>query len=83
MNKRKVHFIGIGGIGVGALARYFLAQNWLVSGSDVIKSKEVIEIQRQGVKVKIGHKKSNIKPDFGLVVFSQAVTPDNPEVLEA
>jgi len=43
MSKRKVHFIGIGGIGVSALSRYFLAQNWLVSGSDMAKSQKLLK----------------------------------------
>ncbi len=83
MAKSKVHFIGIGGIGVSALARYFLAQNWLVSGSDVAKSLEVVEIQQDGARVKIGHKNLNIPHDADLVVYSQAIMPDNPEILEA
>lgn len=83
MSKKKGHFIGIGGIGVSALARYFLAQNWLVSGSDVAKTVEVIEIQRDGAKVKISHKSSNIPRDSDLMIYSQAITPDNPEILEA
>ena len=79
---KKAHFIGIGGIGISALARYFLAQNWLISGSDVAKSPETIEVERDGAKVKIGHKNSNVPYDSDLVVYSQAITSDNPEILE-
>jgi len=83
MNKRKVHFIGIGGIGISALARYFLAQNWLISGSDAFKSPETEEIRKDGINVKIGHKKSNISRDLDLVIYSQAIPSDNPEILYA
>src|SRR3989344_3089712 len=83
MAKPKAHFIGIGGIGVSSLARYFLSQNWLISGSDVSDSKELAEIRQDGIKVKIGHKRSNITSDMALVVYSQAIPIDNPEILEA
>lgn len=83
MIKKKAHFIGIGGIGISALARCFLAQNWLVSGSDAAKSSEVLELRRENIKVKIGHEKSNIRLGLDLVVYSQAIPVDNPEFLEA
>ena len=83
MTKPKAHFIGIGGIGVSSLARYFLSQNWLISGSDVSDSKELTEIRQDGIRVKIGHKRSNIKPDMAIVIYSQAIPMDNPEILEA
>ena len=83
MAKPKAHFIGIGGIGVSSLARYFLSQNWLISGSDVSDSKELTEIRQDGIRVKIGHKRSNITSDMALVVYSQAIPIDNPEILEA
>ena len=83
MVKPKAHFIGIGGIGVSSLARYFLSQNWLISGSDVSDSKELAEIRQDGIKVKIGHKRSNITSDMALVVYSQAIPMVNPEILEA
>lgn len=82
--KHRIHFIGIGGIGISALARYFLVQNWLISGSDVVESIEIKELRKEGIKVKIGHKKSNIRPNLNLVVYSQAIpTTNNPEFLEA
>src|SRR3989338_4155668 len=83
MTKPKAHFIGIGGIGVSSLARYFLSQNWLISGSDVSMSNEIAEIRQDGIRVKIGHKRSNITPDMAIVIYSQAIPMDNPEILEA
>jgi len=79
----KVHFVGIGGIGMSALARYFLAQKWAVSGSDLVKSGITQNLQKEGVEVKIGHKKAYLPTDVGLVVTSQAIPRDNPELVEA
>jgi UDP-N-acetylmuramate--alanine ligase len=68
-----VHFIGIGGIGMSGLARYFLAHKWGVSGSDAAKSVMTQELIKEGVKVKIGHKKGNIPVWTGLVVYNRAI----------
>ena len=81
--KLKVHFIGIGGIGVSALARYYLANGHQVSGSDLTSSEITEALKKQGAKIIIGkHKESNIDtknlPD--LVIYSPAVQPDNPEL---
>ncbi|MCL4405244.1 UDP-N-acetylmuramate--L-alanine ligase [Patescibacteria group bacterium] len=81
--KLRAHFIGIGGIGVSALARYFLAQNWAVSGSDIEESIITKELRREGAQLKIGHFKSNVNPDIAIVIYSQAVPLDNPELIEA
>lgn len=79
----KVHFIGIGGIGVSALARFYLDKGDIVSGSDVVKSGITDDLIQQGVEVLIGEqKKENIK-DFDLVIFSPAVREENPELKEA
>ena len=83
MDKQRIHFVGIGGIGVSSLARYFLAQKWAVSGSDASSSSETKELVRDGAKVRITHKASNLSPKTNLVVFSQAIPADNPEILKA
>lgn len=83
MIKPRIHFVGIGGIGVSSLARYFLAQNWAVSGSDASKSNEVKELFRDGAKVTISHKPKNLDPKANLLVYSQAIPFDNPEIVEA
>jgi UDP-N-acetylmuramate--alanine ligase len=82
-DKPRVHFIGIGGIGMSYLARYFISQNWAVSGSDRSPSSLTRKLREEGVQVKIGHKKANIGPKTLLVVTSQAIPADNPEVMEA
>jgi len=77
---KRVHFIGIGGIGMSALARWFLAQNWLVTGSDAIKSSITQELAKDGIKIKIGHKKTNLSQNTDLVVHTSAIPGDNPEL---
>ncbi|HVN26798.1 MAG TPA: UDP-N-acetylmuramate--L-alanine ligase [Candidatus Paceibacterota bacterium] len=86
-----VHFVGIGGIGMSALARYFLKlgthpsirRSWIISGSDAERSAITDALRREGVTVKIGHKASNISPKTGLVIYNRAIPADNPEVKEA
>ena len=77
--RNQVHFIGIGGIGTSSLARYFLAQNWLVTGSDAVNSVITQELAKDGIEVKIGHKKSNLPKNAHLVIHTAAMPADNPE----
>src|SRR3989338_5320797 len=78
----KIHFIGIGGIGVSALAQYYLAKGHQISGSDLAVSEITEFLQKKGVKVIIGNSASNVKKDFDLIVYSPAVKKDNPELLQ-
>jgi UDP-N-acetylmuramate--alanine ligase len=78
-----VHFIGIGGIGMSGLARYFLARGWRVSGSDAARGIMTQELIKDGIKVKIGHKKANIPADTHLVIYNRAIPSDNPELMAA
>ncbi len=80
----KIHFIGIGGIGVSALTRYYLTQGHKISGSDLVASEITDALKKMGVKIIIGeHKTKNVPADVDLVVYSPAVPPDNPELKEA
>lgn len=79
----KIHLIGIGGIGTSALARYFLSQNWEVSGSDETDSPLLRELKTEGVKICVRHQKKNLNPKTNLVVYTQAIPPDNPELKAA
>ncbi len=81
--KLSVHFIGIGGIGISALARWFSAQNWVVSGSDLTESLVTESLRKSGVRLKIGHKAANLPRKLDMVVYSVAVHKDNPEFREA
>ena len=78
-----VHFIGIGGIGMSGLARYFLAHKWAVSGSDAAVGVMTQELIKDGVTVKIGHKKGNIPSGAQLVIYNRAIPADNPELAAA
>jgi len=83
----KVHFIGIGGIGVSALAKYYLTKGWQVSGSDLVLSEITESLKKLGAKIfirKHNPRYLNFKfacPD--LVIYSPAIQQDNPELKEA
>ena len=79
----KIHFIGVGGIGVSALVQYYLTKNHRVSGSDLACSEITKTLKKKGVKIFIGQKKENISKNIGLVVYSPAVQSDNPELKAA
>lgn len=80
--RKSVHLIGIGGIGMSSLSRWFLAQKWAVSGSDAEKSELTRSLKKEGVKLKIGHSRRHLgAPE--LVIYSNAVKPENPEFAEA
>lgn len=81
--KNKVHFIGIGGIGMSALARWYLAKKWTVTGSDLVPSQITEELEKDGVSIQIGHKKENLEEGTSLVIYTMAVCDDNQEFLEA
>lgn len=80
---KRVHFVGIGGIGVSALARYYLAQDYIVSGSDAVESELLEELRREGALIAVGHEKNNIRPGTDLVIYSAAVKNNNPELKAA
>lgn len=82
-DKKKIHFIGIGGIGVSALARMFLLQGKMVSGSDMSAGKITEEVEKKGGKVFIEHTAENLPEDADLVIYTIAVKEDNPEYKKA
>ena len=80
---RKLHFVGIGGIGMSGIAEILLDQGFKVSGSDRALSEVTERLQNLGASIFEGHRASNIVNDVDTVVYSSAVQPDNPEILEA
>jgi len=81
---KKIHFIGIGGIGVSALAGYYLKKGFLVSGSDLVASEITDTLKKKGARIFIGnHKKENLPQKIKLVIYSLAVKSSNPELKEA
>lgn len=84
LKNQKIHFIGIGGIGVSALARFFVAHGVKISGSDLASSELIEELKQAGVLIKTGpHRRTNIPSDTTLVVYTAAITPHNLEFLDA
>jgi len=77
-----VHFIGIGGSGLSAIARFLLEQGYQVSGSDRALSPLADELQKDGVKISIGHAATNVAGAHW-VVRSSAIPDDNLEVVAA
>ena len=80
--KIKIHFIGIGGIGMSGIAEVLLSLGYKISGSDVADSANVKKLQKLGIEVFIGHRSENVK-DATVVVYSSAVVETNPEVIAA
>jgi len=83
MAKKQVYLIGIGGIGLSALARYYLAQNWAVSGSDSVESLITQELRKDGINVKISPKKPGFGPKTALIIRSQAISEADQEIQAA
>jgi UDP-N-acetylmuramate--alanine ligase len=80
----KIHFIGIGGIGVSALAQYYLEKGDTVSGSDLVLSEVTEFLKGKGARIMIGqHQAKNLPSDVSLVIYSPAVKRDNPELFKA
>jgi len=80
---KKAYFSGIGGIGVSALAKYFLMRGIEVVGSDAAASEITDDLEKRGVKIFFEQKAENIPADCQLFVYSDAVPVDNPERLRA
>lgn len=79
----KAHFIGIGGIGMSALAELFHQMGATVTGSDLKDGKQTKHLSGLGIDIKIGHDFSNVKLDHDVVVYSSAIDESNPEVMKA
>jgi len=82
-NLKKIHFIGIGGIGVSAIARMMLKKGKEVSGSDYTASELIQQLEQLGARVYIGHDGNNLNSDTDLVIYSAAIEPENPERIRA
>ncbi|MSU74693.1 UDP-N-acetylmuramate--L-alanine ligase [Candidatus Kaiserbacteria bacterium] len=80
---KKVYFIGIGGIGMSALAQLMLDHRAEITGSDREASLVTELLEKKGIKVIIGQKAENMPADTELVVYSDSVPGDNPERVHA
>lgn len=79
---KNYHFIGIGGIGMSALARILLGRGQKVSGSDLSLSGIVLKLKEEGAEIFIGHRPENIQ-GANVVVYSTDIAQDNPEFTAA
>ncbi len=80
---KKVHFIGIGGIGISAIARMLSLEGKSVTGSDRSESEVTQELEKIGIKVFIGQKAGNISAGTDLVIYTIAILDDNEELAKA
>ena len=78
----RVHFVGIGGAGLSAIARIMLARGVTVSGSDASASPVLEDLAGRGARIYVGHDAEHVA-DADTLVVSTAVREDNPEVVEA
>ena len=79
--KMKIHFIGIGGIGMSGIAELMLDQGYQIQGSDLYVNENIKRLRNKGAKIYLGHKKSNINNSTA-AVFSSAIKKSNVEILE-
>ncbi len=81
--KHRVHFVGIGGIGMSGIAEVLLNLGYAVTGSDLHESEVTGRLRKLGAQVFVGHQEDNLMANPSVVVISTAVKYSNPEVLEA
>ena len=79
---KKVHFIGIGGVGMSGIAEVLVQMGFTVSGSDLAENATVERLRRLGVTVHRGHDAAHLQ-EVDVVVVSSAIAPDNPEWVAA
>ncbi|WP_207062713.1 UDP-N-acetylmuramate--L-alanine ligase [Motiliproteus sp. SC1-56] len=79
---RRIHFVGIGGVGMCGIAEVLLNQGYLIAGSDLRVSPVTERLEKLGAQIHIGHRESNVR-GVDAVVVSSAVGEDNPEVKAA
>ncbi|NSM56361.1 UDP-N-acetylmuramate--L-alanine ligase [Wolbachia endosymbiont of Atemnus politus] len=82
IQKETIHIIGIGGIGMSAIAEILHNSNYKVQGSDAQSNNNLDRLQKLGVEVYIGHNANNIR-QAQVVVYSSAIKPDNVELVAA
>ena len=79
----KIHFIGIGGIGISGIAFVLSKKGNKTQGSDAVGSEITKQLQEQGIDVFIGHKKEYITKNIDLVIYSEAIQKNNVELKQA
>jgi UDP-N-acetylmuramate--alanine ligase len=80
---KKLHFVGIGGIGMSGLAEILMDQGFIITGSDRAANDNTERVEGLGATLYVGHDAHNVEPDVDVLVYSSAIPPDNPEILLA
>lgn len=80
--RRKIHFIGIGGVGMSGLALILHRLGHEISGCDLSKSKYLKPLEEAGIKIHLGHDPAHLE-DVEIVVYSSAISKENPELKTA
>ena len=79
---KRIHFVGIGGIGMSGIAELLLNLNFHITGSDIRQSQNVKRLESRGIRISINHNADNVK-NTDVVVYSSAVKQNNPELIAA
>ena len=82
INVGRLHFVGIGGIGMSGIAEILLNLGYTISGSDLSENSNVLRLKELGAKIYIGHNPANIT-DASALIISTAIKEDNPEYAHA
>ncbi len=77
--KNKIHFVGIGGIGMCGIAEVLYSFGYKVQGSDIANNSNVKRLKKKGIKTYIGHSAKNVK-NVNVLVVSSAIKKNNPEL---
>ena len=77
--KNKIHFVGIGGIGMSGIAEVMHAFGYNVQGSDIVNNQNIKRLRKKGIKTFLGHSKNNVK-NVNILVVSSAIKENNPEI---
>lgn len=83
LDKKKLHFIGIGGISMSGLAEIIFNKGYKVTGSDMKHSITTNHLEEIGITIHYGHHAKNIAEDVDLVIYTAAIHDDNPEIQAA
>lgn len=79
---KRLHFLGIGGVGMAGIAEVLLDEGYQISGSEISKNSLAIRLEKLGATIYLGHKEENVI-GADVVVRSTAITDDNPELQAA
>lgn len=79
---RNIHCIGIGGVGLSAIAEILVSRGYRVSGSDMKPSEMTEKLKKSGITIYIGHRAENVE-NADLIIYSAAIAEENPEIIRA